>query len=99
MHQLILTMREQLQGSNVKVIEIFPPAVQTELHDAKNQPDVKDGGSIGMPLKSFTEAAWKGLQEGKEDIPVGPAVKWYDNVEQKRQEIFKEMSAFMERMK
>ena len=26
-----------------------------ELHDTKHQPDIKDGGSIGMPLDEFTE--------------------------------------------
>ena len=26
-----------------------------ELHDAKHQPDIKDGGSMGMPLDEFTE--------------------------------------------
>jgi hypothetical protein len=25
-----------------------------ELHDARHQPDIKDGGSIGMPLDQFT---------------------------------------------
>ena len=26
-----------------------------ELHDEKHQPDIKDGGSIGMPLDEFTD--------------------------------------------
>jgi short-subunit dehydrogenase involved in D-alanine esterification of teichoic acids len=71
LHHLILVLREQLKGSNVKVVEILPPAVQTELHDAKHQPDIKDGGSIGMPLGEFTEECWEGLVAGKEAVPVG----------------------------
>jgi short-subunit dehydrogenase involved in D-alanine esterification of teichoic acids len=53
LHHLILTLRAQLSVSNpnVKVIEILPPAVQTELHDAKHQPDIKDGRNFGMPLE------------------------------------------------
>ena len=91
MHQLILCLREQLRGSNVKVIEILPPAVQTELHDAKNQPDIKDGGKMGMPLDQFTEEAWKGLVMGKTDIPVGLSKRAYETFEEKRQELFRGM--------
>lgn len=39
-HHMILAMRQQLKdaGSNVKIIELYPPAVQTELHDAEVWP-------------------------------------------------------------
>jgi len=94
MHQLILCLREQLRGEekfqNVKVVEILPPAVQTELHDAKNQPDIKNGSSIGMPLHEFTEKAWQGLIEGKEDVPVGTSEVPYQGWEKQRQKAFKE---------
>lgn len=58
LHHFILVLREQLKNGpgNIQVIEIFPPAVQTELHDEKHQPDIKNGSQIGMPLKDFTEA-------------------------------------------
>ncbi|KAF2830319.1 NAD(P)-binding protein [Ophiobolus disseminans] len=90
LHHMILVLREQLEAGpgNIKVIEIFPPAVQTELHDEKHQPDIKDGGSIGMPLEEFTDEAWKGLTEGKEQIPVGFVAKAFDAFENKRQEMF-----------
>jgi short-subunit dehydrogenase involved in D-alanine esterification of teichoic acids len=78
LHHLILVLREQLKDSNVKVIEILPPAVQTELHDAKHQPDIKDGGKIGMPLKDFIEDAWHSLDLGMEAIPVGRVRDNYD---------------------
>lgn len=71
-HHLVLTLREQLRvatnSKNIKIIEILPPAVQTELHDEKHQPDIKNGGSMGMPLKTFTEDAWQGLISGQEDV-------------------------------
>lgn len=93
LHQMILVLREQLRSGpgNIKVIEIFPPAVQTELHDAKHQPDIKDGGNIGMPLEEFTNEAWSGLVEGKEQIPVGFSAKAFDAFENKRQEMFKDI--------
>lgn len=50
--------------------------MQTELHDAKHQPDLVNGESIGMPLQNFMDKAWEGLcEEGKEEIPVGTAEK------------------------
>ena len=55
LHQFILCLREQLKNSNIKVVELFPPAVQTELHDEKHQPDIKNGGQIGMPLEEFVQ--------------------------------------------
>ena len=75
----------------MKVIEILPPAVQTELHDAKHQPDIKNGGSIGMPLGEFTEEAWKGVCEGKTDVPVGMSKNSYEVWEMKRQENFRKL--------
>lgn len=55
MHHFILSLRLQLQDSKVKVVELIPPAVQTELHDAKHQPDLKDAGPIGIPLEEYTD--------------------------------------------
>lgn len=93
LHHMILVLRHQLASGpgNIKVIEIFPPAVQTELHDAKHQPDIKDGGNIGMPLTEFTDEAWKGLVEGKDQIPVGFVGKAFDAFENKRQEMYKQI--------
>lgn len=92
MHHLILAMREQLSDSNVKVVEILPPALQTELHDANHQPDIKNEGKIGMLLKEFTEKAWSGLCEGKTDVPVGTSEPPYESGwEVERQKDFRKM--------
>lgn len=105
MHHFILCLRRQLQdakSNNVKVIEILPPAVQTELHDAKHQPDIKDGHKIGMTMDEFMKEAWEGLCEGKSDVPVGSSKKHYgengDGWEVKRQEAFKEMVESIKKM-
>jgi short-subunit dehydrogenase involved in D-alanine esterification of teichoic acids len=71
LHQFILGIRRQLEGSSVKVIELLPPAVQTELHDAKHQPGIENGRAIGISMDEFMETAWAGIVEGKEEIPVG----------------------------
>ena len=88
LHHFILCLRRQLRGSQIKVVEIIPPAVQTELHDEKHQPDIKNGRLIGMPLDEFTDAAYQGLVEGLDQIPVGMSKKIFDAFETKRQEIF-----------
>ncbi|RMZ67654.1 short-chain dehydrogenase oxidoreductase [Pyrenophora seminiperda CCB06] len=93
LHHWLLSLRHQLASGpgKIKVVEIFPPAVQTELHDEKHQPDIKDGGSIGMPLKEFTEEAWRGLVEGEEQIKVGFVGKAWEAFEGRRQEVWREV--------
>lgn len=90
LHTFILNLRLQLSRagkSHVKIIEVFPPAVQTELHDEKHQPDLVGGGSIGMPLEAFVEETMQGLQDGKEEFAVGPGQAILDGVEAERQRL------------
>jgi len=105
MHHLILCLRQQLSDmpkNNVKVVEILPPAVQTELHDEKHQPDIKNGASIGMTMGEFMKEAWEGLCEGKDDVPVGTSRRSYgedgQGWEMKRQEAFRGMVAMIKKM-
>ncbi|KAH6633047.1 short-chain dehydrogenase/ reductase-like protein [Boeremia exigua] len=93
LHHMILVLREQLKAGpgNIKVIEIFPPAVQTELHDEKNQPDIKNGASIGLPLAEFVDETWGKLTNGDDQIPVGFVNMAFEKFERTRQGIFHEM--------
>ena len=106
MHHYILCLREKLKGSTVKIVELYPPAVQSmsfrhsnpeldvnnistaELHDAKHQPDIKNGSQMGMPLDQFTNEAYEGLAAGKEEVAVEGALHWYNSFEPARQEMF-----------
>lgn len=91
LHHMILAMRLQMKEikSNVKIIELLPPAVQTELHDDKHQPEFKGKGStFGMPLPAFVEEAWAGLiKEDNEHVPVQMVKSFmgYEGWEQLRQ--------------
>ncbi|KAI8226947.1 hypothetical protein K4K55_008233 [Colletotrichum sp. SAR 10_96] len=96
LHSLAWTLRTQLAAhdasSHVRVIEVVPPAVQTELHSV--QPDLVAAGqaNFGMPLEEFTEETWTALEEGKEDeIIVGPA-KNFAHVETDRKKMFDKMA-------
>jgi len=107
LHHLILVLRHQLSNpsstspssnpQNIKIVELIPPAVQTELHDAKHQPDIVDGGKIGMGLEEFMDRAWEGLCEGKEQIPIGMAERSFGEGgwEVMRQEEMQQMIAKM----
>lgn len=78
LHTFLMSIRQQLKEdptdsySHVRLIEVFPPAVQTELHDTKHQPDLVNGGELGMPLAAFTEKLYAGLEGGEEQFAVGP---------------------------
>ncbi|KAB8239047.1 oxidoreductase, short-chain dehydrogenase/reductase family [Aspergillus alliaceus] len=72
-----LCLRDRLQNSNVAVIEISPPVVQTELHHYK----------LGMPLDNFADLAFKGLLAGQDHIvigSIGPAERFNAIVDQRR---------------
>ncbi|KAI1087950.1 hypothetical protein F5B19DRAFT_473324 [Rostrohypoxylon terebratum] len=79
LHSFVTTLRQQLEDGGfpqVKVVEVFPPAVQTELHDTKHQPDLVNGGEIGMPLAEFIDRMYAGLQKGDAQFAVGPGEAW-----------------------
>ncbi|KAJ5440019.1 uncharacterized protein N7458_011017 [Penicillium daleae] len=97
LHHFVLALRTQLQSGpgNVKVLEIYPPAVQTELHDAKHQPDLKEGHLIGIPLQEFIDEVWTRLSEGEDQIAVGSAKDIFNQFEIKRQEIYQQMTEML----
>jgi short-subunit dehydrogenase involved in D-alanine esterification of teichoic acids len=97
LHHFILALRMQLQDGpgDVRVVEIYPPAVRTELHDTKHQPDLKDGHLIGMPLDDFTDEVWARLQNGEEQIAVGSAQEIFEAFEIKRQGLYEEMTKML----
>ncbi|KAH6983456.1 hypothetical protein BKA56DRAFT_583724 [Ilyonectria sp. MPI-CAGE-AT-0026] len=75
LHSFIMNVRQQLvdagQG-HVRMVEVFPPAVQTELHDENHQPDLVNGGEIGIPVVEFVDRMVDGLVKGDDQFAVGP---------------------------
>ncbi|KAH7141044.1 hypothetical protein EDB81DRAFT_692650 [Dactylonectria macrodidyma] len=61
-------LRRQNVGSPTKIIEVWPPVVQTELHDYMGQ---GRGRSFGMPVTEFVEKAWPQLAVGVEHVVIG----------------------------
>jgi len=69
LNAFIMCLRAQLSDSNVKIIELAPPLVQSELHD-KHMGE-KAGRAMGIPADEFTKQAFDELVAGKEEILVG----------------------------
>ncbi|KAF2099345.1 NAD(P)-binding protein [Rhizodiscina lignyota] len=92
LHHFILVLREQLKGPfpRLKIIEIFPPAVQTELHDWF--PDLEVGRGWGMPLDQFTDIAWSKLSYGEEQPNIGLAEMAFNRFESARQAAFQQLA-------
>ncbi|KAI5917194.1 short chain dehydrogenase [Camillea tinctor] len=97
LHSLIWSIRAQLQhdksSAHIKVIEIIPPAVQTELHMLQDDLRANGNTNFGMPLPDFIRDVWAGLLRGDDDIPVGHARMNAIAFESIRKEKFKDMVA------
>lgn len=67
-HSFTISLRRQLRGTSVQVVEIIPPMVETELHrgQARKAPSA-------MSLDAFVVAAMKGLDAGRDEVTVGLA--------------------------
>ena len=84
LHSFTLSLRHQLTKTSVQVLEIIPPAVQTDLggvgmHD------------FGVPLADFTDSVIAGLENG--DIEIG-----YGFSEQSRKASRPELDEIFKRM-
>lgn len=100
LHTFILNVRQQLRdggADHVRMIEVFPPAVQTELHDEKHQPDLVNGGQIGMPLTEYTEKMYDGLVKGDEQFAIGPGESLFkeDGWETQRSKLYESGQAMI----
>jgi uncharacterized oxidoreductase len=69
-HSFSLSLRHQLKDSNVKVIELIPPYVATELGGSVQAPT---GALRQMPLETFVAETMKELEGGGDEIAIGGA--------------------------
>lgn len=94
LHAFITALRQQQVDAGfarLHVVEVYPPAVQTELHDTVHQPDLVGGDKLGMPLDAFTDALYAGLQARPTlHVGIGPVESLLaeDGLEDQRQKLF-----------
>jgi len=85
-HSFTLSLRHQLKQTPVKVIEVIPPAVQTDLGG-------KGLHDFGTPLNEFGDAVINGLEEGKEEITYGFSSNSSRASRDELDELFKQMNS------
>lgn len=67
-HSFTMSMRHQLEDTAIEVIEVAPPAVNTDLGGAGLH-------TFGTPVDEFADAIFKGLEAGKNEIGYARAEK------------------------
>lgn len=72
-HAWTLCLRHQLRGLGVKVIELIPPWVGTELGGPEKTAQSTGGGRQPMPVDSFIAETMKELETDAEEIAIGDA--------------------------
>jgi uncharacterized oxidoreductase len=72
LHSYVLSQRYRLKGTSVRVLEIAPPWVQTDLLNSSEEPRA-------MPLKEFIEETIKVLGTDAEEILVEQAMPFRNN--------------------
>ena len=85
LHSFTLSLRHQLSSTTIKVVEIIPPAVDTDL-----------GGpglhTFGVPLQDFADAIMLGMSAGKKEVAYGTAESRLQVGKGELDEIFKMMN-------
>ena len=86
LHSFTLSLRHQLSNSSVQVIEVIPPAVDTDL-----------GGpglhTFGVGVDEFADAVFEGLENGQEEVAYGTALRSSRASREALDQIFKGMNA------
>jgi len=86
LHFWSMNLRTQLAqaGCNVRVVEIAPPMVESDLHREREDPDdnKKKNNSMALTMEEFIEETAAKLERGDDMIGVGTGEgivgKWYD---------------------
>lgn len=103
LHSFAWTLREQLSSKqetkHIRVVEIVPPAVQTELHT--QQPDLVAAGdaNFGVPLKQYADETWD-LMRGEDDldeIMIAQMKERFGSVEDQKRQVFHAMNMMMKK--
>lgn len=78
-HSLSLSLRHQLKNTNIKVFEIAPPAVDTELGSDRRADKTQTHG--GLPVSDFLAEAMEAIKTDKFMAPIAGANNSYEKRE------------------
>ena len=99
LNAFIMCVREELSHANskVKIVEVFPPPVQSELHDKTMGPE--RGRAFGMPADEFAEQTYEKLVAGEDQVIIGKILgsdpKLFSTMFESRQALFDDLSKLM----
>jgi uncharacterized oxidoreductase len=82
MHSLTLSLRHQLRETGIKVFEIAPPSVDTELGHQRRPDKTQSHG--GIPVQEFLTEAMEALKADTLEAPIGQS----KGLRAKREELF-----------
>lgn len=72
-HSFTMSLRYQLRGKGIKVVELIPPYVKTAL-GGPGKGDPPPGVPKPMPIETFISEAMKGLATDADEIAIGDAI-------------------------
>src|SRR4028118_310284 len=81
-HSLTLSLRHQLKNTSIKVFDIAPPAVDTELGSDRREDKTKSHG--GLPVNDFIGEAMEAIKNDILEAPIAGA----KNSREKREALF-----------
>ncbi|KAJ5603400.1 Glucose/ribitol dehydrogenase [Penicillium hordei] len=90
LNAFLYCLRDQLRESSIKVIDLAPPLVSTELHDYMG---IEKGRSMGIPVEGYAEHVYQVLENGSDEViggGVGPTEVFRD-LNDKRRQVFDEV--------
>jgi len=93
LHSFTMSLRHQLSATSIEVIEVAPPAVNTDLAGEGLH-------THGEPLDAFADGIFKGLAEGKTEIGYGTSVNRLrmsrDEIDEYTEKMYNAMKASIE---
>ena len=72
LHSLTLSLRHQLKDTHIKVFEIAPPSVDTELGHQRRADKSQSHG--GMPVTEFIQGAMEAIENDIWEAPIADAI-------------------------
>jgi len=83
LHSFTMSLRAQVHDKKINVIEIVPPLVESELHDAYGTTEKLS--KFWIPLSDFTKVTMEGLRKGDHVITMSNVKTLYEQLEQPKE--------------
>jgi uncharacterized oxidoreductase len=91
-HMFSVSLRHQLKGTSVKVFEIVPPAVDTEL--GKDTTGASEEEYRGIPPSEVAKATMKALENDEFEVAIGEAKNLMEGARTNFEKTFQELNSW-----